>query len=845
VVEQFRSKEIRSAKLTGSATPPSELLASFVEEKVGTDKVWILLDALDEVESDLRGEAIDKVTDFIDANPNSRLLLTSRPVPYDNGLTRKLDRNKTERELKLRRFEKDQVEEFAEEYFESKDVDEFLSRLDGVHALQKMTEVPLFLSFLCMIYEEEGLPDFHSRAEVCRKILKEMLSTGGHKPQKHGFSSPMERDERLDELGAMAFSLKAQGKSEFTPKGLREAIEFGYRKVYGQKPRPEDVSERRRKYVDELGILSGSNQKYRFVHLTIREYLSAKWIKKEIDEKGGDADVKIEDVDGDKRRASTFMRPTNSDPEHVAFLAEMLDDPDPLLDLLSKQLESGTKDEQEAAAKTLGRIGNFNSLALEGLVDRLGAENWSTRRAATMALGEIDSSDQLGFQVGETSVRDALIDKLRDTRWSVREAAAKVIGKIDHSEKVIRPLRDRLADSKWPVRRAAAKALGRIETSSPKAIEDLIGCLGDEKESVRKESRKSLELLKEVALKEVQQAIIEDLPASRSAAAFITSLLGDERKGFLSAAARALKQTEAPVLETVAKDLARRLGEESESARNLAAQGLTEIVTTAPEAMETLGLESAKALRDRLGDGTPVSVRRAVALAIAQVRGSELKEAQDTEVVQGLISCLEEFDLRPEAAKALGRASITDTEVSEELTQWLAEDERPDTRATVAEALGQIGVFSSQVVEGLVERLEDESANVIKKASRSLQKVESLSEETIDNLTSLLRNKNKDTGTAAADVLWAAGEKGKMALILQLDSTSLRARRTAERVLEPAAPQRPRPRRRRGRDRQPLGHVEDQPSNPKSGKHGPRRRKVPLDQRPHQVVHRQGHPPAL
>lgn len=819
VKEQFSRKEIRPVGQTGSADTPPESLVELVEKKVGTDKVWVLLDALDEVpdENDRRSEIASEIIDFTRNNPNSRLLLTSRTASYDSALS--IGREETEVELELQPFREEQIESFAEEYFSGEKAKKFLSELNAC-SLKDIAEVPLFLSFLCMIYEEEGLSGFDSRADVCEKILLGILSAGEGESQGSRIGSRPKIDKRLDEFSAIAFSLKAQGKLKFTTRSLRSAVEFGYRKENSE--RTPDEGEKKDLLEDLSEVLAGPGLRdksfprsdeieYQFIHRTIHEYLSARWLSNKVDDEDKGLKAKVEDGDGNEREASIFMSPNNLGQEHVLLSSQRLEDMDPLLELLSDQLKSDKKYERENAVKTLERIGNSDPLVLESMVPRLKDENWSVRRAAIEALGEIITPDQLGFQVEGTSVREALVNRLDDNRWSVREAAAKAIGKVGLSESgAVELLSDRLSDSEWPVRRAAAKALGKVRTSSRKAIDRLVGQLGDEQESVRKEARKSLEQIKEIAPKRVKRAVVDSLPASGSAAAFIAGLLRDD--GMRHAAAKALERAATPVQGSVVQRLANRLGDDTEGTRKSAVQGLKEIITSAPGVIETLGSESAEALRNQLDDEAPSSVHRVAALAVTLIRDPEMKVAQDSEVVKGVVDCLKDVSLRQKAAEGLGRIETHNSKAVGALTHWL-ENGGSDMRETVAGALGQIGDSCDSVVDGLVARLgkdesvavreasaralrqigasgpsvvsalssrrEDESQGVQKEAARTLGEIERIDVLTDDWLV----DESEDVRTAAADSLWRYGREGKRALIEHLYGEALRVQRTAERTL--------------------------------------------------------------
>ncbi|MCX5697237.1 MAG: HEAT repeat domain-containing protein [Candidatus Omnitrophica bacterium] len=89
--------------------------------------------------------------------------------------------------------------------------------------------------------------------------------------------------------------------------------------------------------------------------------------------------------------------------------------------------------------------------AVTQLIQQLKDEDWSTRKAAACALGEIKDPRAV----------EPLIALLKDKYWSVQKAAVYALGEIK-DPRAVEPLIALLKDKDWLVREAAACALGEI-----------------------------------------------------------------------------------------------------------------------------------------------------------------------------------------------------------------------------------------------------------------------------------------------------------------------------------------------------------------------------------------------
>jgi hypothetical protein len=377
VIKCFSDKRIRRIRRPNeSAKLPSESLINLIKQKTGTEGAWLLLDALDEVLNDeyrnaliADGGSSQGIKPFLGNNPDARVLVTSRTTRYDGAFSDVIRQDETEREMELLPFEDEQIEEFARGYFgEEEEAEGFLDELDDSAQIRGMAEVPLLLTFLCKIYESRKDSGFQStnRAQVYEHIVNKILSATWHETERTSLSSSEQRT-RVDEMSAMASTLLIQGELQFSQRKLDKAIQFGYSK----NPVDEELttSERRKEYTGKPGVLTQvgsdddhvslrSESPYLFVHLTIQEYLAARWIALQANENGWDHE--IDTGDGRSFKISTIVDRKAWSPhwqQVILLLAGQLEDPVPLLELLAdEERDDIFRNRLALAAHCLGEV---------------------------------------------------------------------------------------------------------------------------------------------------------------------------------------------------------------------------------------------------------------------------------------------------------------------------------------------------------------------------------------------------------------------------------------------------------------------------------------------------------
>ncbi|WP_263788136.1 HEAT repeat domain-containing protein [Salinibacter grassmerensis] len=741
VIRQFSNKEISPlGENDSSGRPPSESLVDLVREGIGKDRVWIFLDALDEVSHRQRSDIEDEVADFMRTNPNSRLLLTSRTTPYDDALSHVINQNRTERELELQPFGRDQVKKFTERYFQGSRTEEFLSELDNTYCLQGMTEVPLLLSFLCGIYEE-GSSGFQSSANACEEILVEML-------RRKGLDSS-ERLNRLNELSAMAFSLRAQEKLEFTQTSLRDAIAFGYRRLNPKAPDKEKIKTIQREYVSKIGLLyrstsksNGSprrNKTYKFIHKNLYEYLSSRWVTYLMEEENKKFSSKIdykkiEYENEHTYKVSDYVNLASSNQAQAIFLAETLENTDPLLELLTDQMEDGEEGVRAAVARALGEIKIPDPEVVCSLVRKTDDEEESVQEAAFESLKAIRKTEpevvektlteqlsERGFSAG------ILVDLLTDRCEDLRLEAAKELGRVaTHTqEDVTRALVNRLGDQSLDVRKAAAWGLVKIAAPTPEVVENFANHLEREGSDAEEAAR--------LVLKGAEAHYREN-------SGDVAGASGD--KNVSAQKTNRENSAETELINTQVISLAEWLEKGECSAMEIAEWALKELDT-----------EREKLLIEQLTDQENANVRAAAARALKRLESFDPGVQGD--LVPRLEARLEDenTDVQRAASRTLGKSKVSHPSAVKILTGWL-EDEKANTREAAARALVKSGTEGRKVLAG---ELADKPAGVREAVVRVLGETEDSDPRTEAVIARRIGDKNTEVRKAAAQALGKTG----------------------------------------------------------------------------------------
>ncbi|MDB3936204.1 NACHT domain-containing protein [Granulosicoccus sp.] len=235
---------------------------------LGSRRIMLLLDGLDEIEPQLRARVMDEVSELVSMVSSIKVLASSRP-----GETNSISGLNT---VEICPLSRSQVSALSEIYLE--DSDRFLLLLSESVWMENLASSPLMLNSLLGIYRAVGhLPN--RPLELYEESLNLMLGEwdrrkGVYRRSKFRAFSMV---EKMNFLSYLSYQLmKDIGMSEFTSE------EFHRIYIGGCSTFDLPIGEAK-SVLDEIeqdtGVLVEDRQEvYRFVHLSMQEYLAARYL---------------------------------------------------------------------------------------------------------------------------------------------------------------------------------------------------------------------------------------------------------------------------------------------------------------------------------------------------------------------------------------------------------------------------------------------------------------------------------------------------------------------------------------------------------------------------------------
>ncbi|MBI4329736.1 MAG: HEAT repeat domain-containing protein [Chloroflexi bacterium] len=514
---------------------------SFVRDKLKTERCVVLLDAWDEATGE--GPGAGQPGEFLASYPQrlgrrladfarkfslARILLTSRTAGYG---ARPIP---GAQEVELAPLETPRVESFVRAWFrdDGKTADLFLDGLRRSHQVRGLARVPLMLALMCRAYRE-GTPAFPARrVEVYDRCLRGLLRDWKEEAQRR-LVSDLSVTGILSRLATVALKLQRQQRDRFTEAELAEAPGLDMKESSGQTTTEaeEFVASLKRDGIVVAGGADGRSSLC-FLHRSFQEYLAASALAVRANHEGWDR------VAGLVSRKAWLPRWQ----EVIVLLAGLLDDPGPLLQMLSRQEPSCQEPRGDCyfrtrlalAARCLPELKPEIRQRRLDAADRITAkafslwyENELKDTAAsvshlTLALPALGWSNA---SVEGVPFLDRLVRMLQDPDGDVRAAAARAIRGIGVAAAtpgvlgaLIRLLQDRddlvrldgkeairgigaagatvevlvtlprlLQDREWRVRRDAAEAIGAMgaAAATPEVLDGLYRMLQDREGGVR------------------------------------------------------------------------------------------------------------------------------------------------------------------------------------------------------------------------------------------------------------------------------------------------------------------------------------------------------------------------
>jgi HEAT repeat protein/energy-coupling factor transporter ATP-binding protein EcfA2 len=739
-----------------------------LQELLQQQRVWFLLDGLDEMQAASSVDALNKISQDISKLAAVRVVLTCRLNVWDASTKNLLDFQN----FKTQEFSSEQVQDFILAWFQRAKQEDKRTEGQGEQLWQKLNESgrerlldlvknPLRLALMCQVWDTtKDLPE--TQAALYKRF------TLYHYDWKQAeFPTTLAEQYELNAaLGKLAREAIASGKTRF-----RIGQKFAYQ-VMG-----ENLFNR----ACRLGWLNQVDRDkqteepfYAFYHATFQEYFAALAID--------DWHFLLNHVPNNPSQGTYRI----FEPQWKQVI---------LLWLGCEEVEKQQKEQFIRALIKFKDNYNCNSfykyrayfLAAAGIVE----------------FRDCSKADEIVAQIFKWGWKTPLPDGFR-TSNPFKEAQA-VLAQTDRP-KAINALVEFIRNCQnEPTRMKAAESLGKIDPGNTHAIRALVDLIGKYKYQYD-------EILLQVA-----QSLGEIDPSNIHAVAALVDLIGNSEHSFIRMlAAGSLMRFGTGNSHAVAAlvDLIRN--SKNDSTRSVAAESLGRINPGNPDAIKALVDLIRNSKNDstrsvaaeslgRINPGNPDAIKALVDLIRNSESDYSSKEAAEslgkidpgnTHAVAALVdfirNCQNNHNRR-EAAESLGRINPGNTHAVAALVDLIRSCQNEHTRGQAAESLGKIDPGNTHVVAALVNLIRNSKDNDTRwQAAQSLGKIGAGNSDAISALVDLIGNsKDDDTRWHAAESLGKIGAGNSDAISALVDlignskdnSTRMRAAETLKDIL--------------------------------------------------------------
>ena len=249
-----------------------------ISDFLNQGKLLILLDGLDEVSQEKTNEVQDKITNLVTryGDKGNHFILSCRIAAYKNPMVRFTN-------VELADFDDEQIEKFIKNWFKSDSEDahdcwEKLSQSE-YKASKELAQTPLLLTFLCLVYGNSG--DFPAqRSQLYSQALEILLYKWDREKRlkREKIYKDWSPNLEITLLSEFAFDFFEDNQLFFKKQAILEYLEVFLHNTEGDSQYINVDA-----VLDAIAVQQGifverATNIYSFSHLTLQEYLTAKYI---------------------------------------------------------------------------------------------------------------------------------------------------------------------------------------------------------------------------------------------------------------------------------------------------------------------------------------------------------------------------------------------------------------------------------------------------------------------------------------------------------------------------------------------------------------------------------------
>ncbi|MEM6255235.1 MAG: NACHT domain-containing protein [Cyanobacteria bacterium P01_D01_bin.156] len=283
-LKSFKSKEmsleqaiVRELEISGF--PYAD---SLVKSMLAEGRLLVLLDGLDEVPSSQVDNVIEQIQNFCDQHRKNRFVASCRVAAYKGGFNRFTD-------VTMAEFDNDQIREFVESWFSSKldkesgTADTFWKLINQSEnaSAKDLAQTPLLLTFLCLVYDSsQALPTVRSTlyGDALDILLKKWAAEKRIRRDSiyQGFHADLEK-VLLSEIAHDSFQ---KDQLFFSESEITERITTFLADTLDAPSHLDGAKVLNAIEVQQGILVERAAGVYSFSHLTLQEYLTARYISK-------------------------------------------------------------------------------------------------------------------------------------------------------------------------------------------------------------------------------------------------------------------------------------------------------------------------------------------------------------------------------------------------------------------------------------------------------------------------------------------------------------------------------------------------------------------------------------
>jgi hypothetical protein len=257
----------------------------FLEQALGQGRVVLLLDGLDEVNTEKRPAAVKRIKDFLDTREKCRVVITCRSQVYQGEFD-----GVVKQTLEVMEFTDAQIQQFLRpwqvEMPAEKSIQQLVQSLNNRPRIKELARNPLLLTIIAYLYCDTSFVLPHSRAEFYAKSTEILLETWDQARQTPNLYKGFTKRLVLQHLALYAQDNAGERQQDRKTLSFQEVMAEIKTVLPGLDLDPEkDASTILAEIVERSGLLLriDGGAKYQFSHLTLQEFFAAEALRDQSD----------------------------------------------------------------------------------------------------------------------------------------------------------------------------------------------------------------------------------------------------------------------------------------------------------------------------------------------------------------------------------------------------------------------------------------------------------------------------------------------------------------------------------------------------------------------------------